>query len=143
VRVLGGEGAVSGRAVQLGGVAQRVAGVGIGQRAHVQIHLTGLEFVATVEIHLQRIAGEPVHAGIPVAHVKAAVAKGIVKTPLQRGLDGLDLAGVLVLATELVVGGQADVARELRAGQQGQRSSEGKAQGLDGSAIHVSSGWTS
>ena len=142
VRVLGGDRPEGGRAIQLGGIAAGVAGVDVGQCAQVKVSARGLELEAAVQVGFERVVGQPVHAGVPVAHVPAGLAEGVVKAALQRGLDGLGLAGVLVLATELVVGGQADVAGKLGAGQQGERCKQGNAQGLDDGAGHGSSGKT-
>ncbi|MNT36539.1 hypothetical protein D3C72_1726270 [compost metagenome] len=120
MRILGSEGAHGGRAIQLGGVAVAVARVDVGQGAHVQVGAASLELVAAVQVGLDGVVGKPVHAGVPVAYVPAGVAEGVVKTALQCRLDRFGLGNVLVLATELVVGGQADVARQLGAGQQGE-----------------------
>ncbi|MNV70479.1 hypothetical protein D3C71_1634480 [compost metagenome] len=142
MRVLGRDRTQAGANVGFGGVAVGVARVDVGQRTNVQIEAAGLEFVATVQIGFERIVGQPVHAGVPVADIEAGFAEGVVKAALQSGLDGLGLGGVLVLAAELVVRGQADVAGELGTGQHGKGCDKGNAQGLDDGAGHVSSGWT-
>ncbi|MPM76300.1 hypothetical protein SDC9_123298 [bioreactor metagenome] len=140
MRILGRERAVGTGAVDLGGVAVGIARVHIGQHAHVPVHIGGLELVAAVEVGFQRVAGQPVHGGVPVAHVEAAVAERVVKTALQRGLDGLGAAGVLVLTTELVVGSQGNVGGELGMGPHGGDNSAGQGGSLGESLETACSG---
>ena len=66
----------------------------------------------------------------------------IVEAALQRGLDGLvlDVAvladDVLVLAAELVVGGQADIGCKLCAGQGRQGGNSNNSQGFQERGLH-------
>jgi hypothetical protein len=122
---------------------ERIARVDVGQCAHVHVQRAGLELVAAVDVALDAVALEPVDAGVPVAHVEAAVAEGVVQAALDGGLQALGLGvvvlaeHVLVLPAELVVGGQRHVARELRAREHRQGGEGGKNEHRQGDAKKV------
>ena len=67
----------------------------LSQRARIEVSASGLELVAAVQVGFERVVGQPVHAGVPVTHVPAGLAEGVVEAILQGGLDGLGLGCVL------------------------------------------------